>query len=318
MEEIKNEPLVSVVTPVYNGEKYLEKCIESVIAQTYENWEYIIVNNCSTDGTLDIARRYADMDRRITIHNNKEFLSHYQNGNLAFKLIPPDCKYCKVVHADDWMFPECISRMVEVAENFPEIGLVSSYRMDGSKVNLDVLPYPSTYVAGREIARNRLLSNQYLFGSPTTLMIRSDLIRKREQMYDPSEYHSDVSLCLDLLSESDFGFVHQVLTFSRRHEESVTESIAPKYDSRRLASLKAFFDYSDQFLTEDEKEKYGKIKVKNYYNKMAKNILFNRSVDVFKYEKNGLVAAGFQFSSVKFFRSLVLESYRLILDKLSI
>ena len=55
-------PLVSIVTPVYNGEAYLEECIESVLAQTYTHWEYIIVNNCSTDNTLDIARRYESKD----------------------------------------------------------------------------------------------------------------------------------------------------------------------------------------------------------------------------------------------------------------
>ena len=52
-------PLVSVVTPVYNGETYLAACIESVLSQSYSNWEYVIVNNCSTDRTLDIASDYA-------------------------------------------------------------------------------------------------------------------------------------------------------------------------------------------------------------------------------------------------------------------
>ena len=47
-----DEPLVSVVTPVYNGDKYLADCVESVLKQTYQNWEYVIVNNCSTDRTL--------------------------------------------------------------------------------------------------------------------------------------------------------------------------------------------------------------------------------------------------------------------------
>ena len=52
------QPLVSVVTPVYNGAEYLVECIESVVNQTYANWEYVIVDNCSTDDTLAIARRY--------------------------------------------------------------------------------------------------------------------------------------------------------------------------------------------------------------------------------------------------------------------
>jgi glycosyltransferase involved in cell wall biosynthesis len=51
-----NGPLVSILTPVYNGEKYLAECIRSVLAQTYQNWEYTIVNNCSTDKTLEIAK----------------------------------------------------------------------------------------------------------------------------------------------------------------------------------------------------------------------------------------------------------------------
>lgn len=309
------QPLVSVVTPVYNGEKYLEECIESVLAQTYDNWEYIIVNNCSTDGTLEIARRYADMDQRITIHNNKDFLSHFENGNRAFSLISPDCKYCKVVHADDWIFPQCISSMVEVAEEYPEIGLVSSYRLDGNRVNLDGLPYPSHHVPGHEIGRRHLSSGSYLFGSPTTLLIRSDLIRKREQLYDPSDYHSDVSLCLDLLTESDFGFVHQVLTFSRRHDESVTESME-KYDSRRMGNLKCFFDYADVFLTEAEKKEFGRIKLKRYYNEMAKNVLFSRSPDIFENEKEGLESAGQKFSRLMFIRSCILETYRSFVKKM--
>ena len=52
------DPLVSVVTPVYNGGKFLRECIESVLSQTYQNFEYIILNNSSTDDTLEIAEDY--------------------------------------------------------------------------------------------------------------------------------------------------------------------------------------------------------------------------------------------------------------------
>src|SRR5712692_7142061 len=106
-----SQPLVGVVTPVYNGEKYLAECIESVLAQNYQNWEYIIVNNCSTDGSLKIAQTYAHRDARIRIYNNREFVSVIQNHNITFRQLSPESKYCKVVHADDWLFPDCIMQM---------------------------------------------------------------------------------------------------------------------------------------------------------------------------------------------------------------
>ena len=67
---MKPQPLVSVVTPVFNGGKFLGECIDSVLAQTYTNWEYVIVDNCSTDATLEIAQRYAAADPRIRVYHN--------------------------------------------------------------------------------------------------------------------------------------------------------------------------------------------------------------------------------------------------------
>ena len=92
-----SSPLVSVVTPVYNGEKYLDECIRSVRSQTYQNWEYTILNNCSTDRSLEIAERHASEDERIRIVNTDELLPLMKNHNYALRQISPDSKYCKVV-----------------------------------------------------------------------------------------------------------------------------------------------------------------------------------------------------------------------------
>src|SRR5215471_7959294 len=108
---LRDEPLVSVVTPVYNGAAYLRECIESVLAQTYSNFEYIVVNNCSTDETLPIAEEYARKDKRIRVYSNDELLPIIANHNRTFRLISPQSKYCKQVSADDWIFPECLGRM---------------------------------------------------------------------------------------------------------------------------------------------------------------------------------------------------------------
>src|SRR5207253_1129747 len=136
---LHEEPLISVLTPVFNGEDYLAECIESVLAQTYSKWEYIIVNNCSTDRTLEIALDYAKKDGRIRVHNNRE-----------------------------------------------------------------------------------LLGVPYVFGSPTSLLYRSDLIRESQAFYPHSNPHADTSACYQALEHSDFGFVHQVLAYARIHADSQT------------------------------------------------------------------------------------------------
>src|SRR5690554_7710345 len=110
------QPKVSVVTPVFNGERFLAEAIESVRAQTYTDWEYVIADNCSTDRTIEIAERYAALDPRIRVYRAQSFLPIIANWNRALRQIAPGTLYCKVLHADDRLFAECLSRMVEVLE----------------------------------------------------------------------------------------------------------------------------------------------------------------------------------------------------------
>ena len=118
---------MSVVTPVFNGAKYLRACIESVLAQSYDNWDYTIVDNCSTDGSLAIAHEYAETHPQINVRSNEQFVGVIENHNRAFRSISPDAKYCKLVSADDWIYPECISKLVDLAERHPSVGIVGSY-----------------------------------------------------------------------------------------------------------------------------------------------------------------------------------------------
>src|ERR1700733_3168327 len=121
-----SQPLVSVITPLYNNEEYLEECIESVLAQTYQNWDYTIINNRSTDGSRAIARRYAAQDSRIRVLDTDEFLRVVPNHNFALRQISPASKYCKMVFADDWIFPDCLEQMVNVAEQHSSVGIVGA------------------------------------------------------------------------------------------------------------------------------------------------------------------------------------------------
>lgn len=302
----KLQPLVSVVTPVYNTEKYLAECIESVMAQTYENWEYVIVNNCSTDRSLEIAQHYAQQDARIRIHNNDEFLNQMQNWNHALRQISPESKYCKVLHADDWLFPECVDQMAEVAEANPSVGIVGAYRLDEDRVNLDGLPYPSTVIPGREICRLYLIDGLFVFGSPTSLLIRSDIIRNREAFYNESVIHADTEVCVDVLQDYDFGFVHQVLTFTRRHNESVT-SLTHRFDTRRVARFIRFLRYGPVYLSEEEHEKCLEQVLEEYHRFLARSVFELKEREFWKYHGNELKRMGYPLSTTRLIKSMFRE-----------
>src|SRR5260370_39049392 len=102
------QPLVTVLTPVFNGEMYLAQCIEAVLAQTYKHFEYVIVNNRSTDDSLSIALNFAQSDSRIRVLNNDAFLSQSANLNHALQFVSPASSYCKFAFADDLLLPRCL------------------------------------------------------------------------------------------------------------------------------------------------------------------------------------------------------------------
>ncbi len=298
-----NQPLVSVITPVYNGEAFLAECIESVLAQTYQNWDYTIVNNRSTDRTLEIAKSYAAKDSRIRVHDNRDFLPIIQNHNHAIRQISPDSKYCKVVLADDWLFPECLMKMVALAEARPSVGLVGAYGLhgDGMHVMWRGLPFPRTVVTGREVSRLRLLQGRYVFGAPTATLVRADFVRKERNFYDESNLHADSTVCFRILQESDFGFVHQLLTFTRIQGESNT-TFSERMNSIQLSFLTELIQYGPACLDKKEYEDRLKIRLREYYQVLAEGLLQMRGRRYFEFHKNWLRNLGIPLSWSRLFR----------------
>jgi glycosyltransferase involved in cell wall biosynthesis len=291
---ITSQPLVSVVSPVYNEEEHLAECIESVLAQTYQDWDYTIVNNCSTDRTLEIARRYAARDPRIRIHNNKQFLDMLPNHNVAVRQISPESKYCKVVLGDDWIFPKCLEGMVAVAEAYPSVGLVTAYQQYGEQVRMTGLPKEQTLVSGREACRQFLQGKLLLFGSQTTVLYRSDLVRSRDPFYVETERYADFEACFALLRTSDLGFIHEVLTYSRPRPASIG-AISADIGAHYGSLLGMLFTYGKNCLTSEEFRQTLDRYLTEYYTFLGRRLFVERDRGFWAYHKRTLANVGLGF-----------------------
>lgn len=114
-------PTVSVLTTVYNRAKFLGECIESVQQSRFTDYEHIIVDDGSTDDSVEIAKRYAAQDPRIKIFVNEQNLGDYPNRNQAAK--HASGKYLKYLDADDLHGPWILNVMVDAMEQFPDAGV---------------------------------------------------------------------------------------------------------------------------------------------------------------------------------------------------
>lgn len=293
--DYQSQPLVSVVTPAYNEEEHLVECIESILAQTYQNWDYTIVNNCSTDKTLEIARSYAAKDRRIRVHDNEVFLPMLANHNLAVRQISADSKYCKMVLADDWIYPRCLEKMVEVAEAHPSVGLVSAYEKCGEQIRITGLPADQVLVSGKEASGQFLMDKLLLFGSQNSVMYRANLVRRRTPFYVETEMYADFESCFALLKVSDLGFVHEILTFSRQRPQSVG-AVSADLGAQHGSALNMLFTYGKDCLTQKEFDESVERELSRYYAFLGRRAFVERDKGFWAYHKQRLESLGIGFS----------------------
>ena len=120
-ENKSDRPVVSVLTTCYNREQYLGETIESVLSQTFEDFEYIIVDDRSTDRSFEIAQQYAQRDSRVRVYQNESNLGDYPNRNKAASYAVGT--YLKYVDSDDLLYPHTLDVITRCMSAFDDAGL---------------------------------------------------------------------------------------------------------------------------------------------------------------------------------------------------
>lgn len=245
-------PFVSIVTPVYNGGPYIEEAIRSILAQTHSDFEYIICDNHSKDDSGEIARSYAAKDSRIKVVSPPEFVPQAKNFNYAVNQISPDSRYLKLLHADDWLFPDCIRQMTSLAEQDDRIALVSSYRVIETTPDCFGLPVRTSVFPGREVLRLELLGKVFPFGTGSTVMWRADVVRRRAPRFFPEDRnYFDIDVIFRNIADAYFGFVHQVLSFTR-YQAGAVQDKAAGFNDWFMFHQQLMEQYGREFLTPEE------------------------------------------------------------------
>jgi glycosyltransferase involved in cell wall biosynthesis len=174
---METRPKVSIGLAVYNGEQYLEQAVDSLLAQTFTDFELIISDNASTDRTPEICQKYAAQDPRVRYHRNATNIGGANNENLTFKLSKGE--YFRWAAHDDLCAPELLEKCVAVLESHPEIVLCHSQMVEmvegitrNKTTDNRLGEKPEPYLRFGELSR-RNHSCEATYG-----VIRADVMRK--------------------------------------------------------------------------------------------------------------------------------------------
>ena len=272
----KNSPLVSICIPTYNGAVYLAEAMESAITQSYPNLEIIVSDDASKDTTLAIVDRFKD-NTTIPIFIYK----HVPNGigsNWNYSVSKANGSYVKFLFQDDVLAPDCITRMVAMAESQPNVGLVYSKR-DFLYTELtpklrDFISYYGplhTYWADFEVREGVLSGRTYLkvrqflnspknkIGEPTNVLLKRSCFDTIGYFSEVLEQALDSDYWYRVMTRYDVGFIDADLVTFRLHDAQASHINKQRVIPDKALVYKRYYDYLYAYLHPKNKLKLLKL-----------------------------------------------------------
>ncbi|MDD2245158.1 MAG: glycosyltransferase family 2 protein [Dysgonamonadaceae bacterium] len=245
----KSIPAISIVMPAYNAEKYIKEAIDSIIGQSFSNFECIIVDDGSTDSTRDIIRSYND-ERIVLLENKHDYIASLNRGMNA-----PKGKYLARMDADDIMHPDRLKIQYAVMEAEPSITVCGTWMQHiGERV-----PPQSIAVSANGLVEFPLL--QFMKGNfmfhPTAVIRRNFLIENKLHYEKNYIYAEDLKLWTEIAKlGGKFYIDNQVLLYYRISETQITNQ---KREEQKATTERILFEVMD-WLLERNKEDHPELK----------------------------------------------------------
>ncbi len=221
-------PRVSICIPAYDGAKFIGEAIRSVLGQSFGDFELVIIDDGSTDGTVEVARRFGDSRLRLIVNPNN--LGQRENWNKA--LAEARGEFFKLLPQDDFLYPDCLRRQVEVFDDPANtaVALVCGARNIVDRRGRVLMKRGSGKkrgrVDGRRAVRDCIRAGTNLIGEPGAALMRTESARKVGRFDDTDFYVLDLDFWSRALVEGDLYVVPEVLAAFRVATGSASVRIA--------------------------------------------------------------------------------------------
>lgn len=259
-----NQPLVSIIVPVYNGEKSIERCLRSIQNQSYPNLEIIVINDGSTDHTEKIIEKYASSDERFHyIKKENSGVSH--SRNLGIKAAKGD--YLQFVDSDDWLMKQATEEFVRTMLTFDCDMVISDYyRVNGRRI------YEKGHIEGGPvITRNKFA--EYMMEAPANFyygvlwnkFFKADIIRKFELTCSPElDWCEDFRFNLEYLQYvGKVGVITKPLYYYVKTKGSLVDTQVNFQQTIRTKRI--LFDYYKELYKSIDLYKENKLRIQMFY-----------------------------------------------------
>ena len=207
-----NAPIVSVLVTAYNRENYIAEAIKSVLASTFTNFELIIVDDCSGDNTVAIARKYEATDERVKVYINEKNLGDYPNRNKAAGYAKG--KYLKYLDSDDLLLSHGLMEMVKAIESFDEAAMAMMWVYDDS-INVPVKYTPEMSY------KEYFINNRWLMVGPSGCIYNAKIFFELGG-FSGKNYVGDFEFNLKCTARYPIVKMQNNLIFYRVHEHQQT------------------------------------------------------------------------------------------------
>ena len=222
MQELK-KPLITVAIPVFNGENEIAEAVRSVLNQTFLNFELVVIDDCSTDRTLDIAHSFSDP--RIRIIQNEVNLGYIGNFNRAVS--EAKGKYLKILCHDDVIVPRCLEIQLEpfLGGQGNEVSISTGLKKVVNSDRLEVfspqgLKGSTRHVDGTSVVKKCVRAGRNLIGETSVTLVKTEELRKIGSFQ--SKYTLDLNMWFRVLQLGDLYFTNEIVSEFRIIDTSGT------------------------------------------------------------------------------------------------